>query len=91
MAKERKEREEPLSDDPKYGHMTTGRRDGSKFRFLVSPIGEDGPETPVYSPSRTVNGAMGQRRGQISVEDERQGDGSHHSAKEYRRNERRGG
>lgn len=75
----------------KYGHMTVGRRPGHMFDRLVSPLGEDCGETPVYSPSRTVNGARGQRRGQISEADERQGPGDDRSVREYRRNERRDG
>lgn len=55
-----------------------GHKDGSRFDAMVSPLGEDGAETPVYSPSRTVNGAKGQPRGQ-------------QSEPESRRNERRGG
>jgi len=74
--------------DSKYGHMTTGRKDGHMFDRLVSPLGEDCGETPVYSPSREVTGAQGQRRGQISKADERQGDGrasQSYSAKDQRR------
>lgn len=55
-----------------------GRVDRSRFDALVSPLGEDGAETPVYSPSRPVTGAKGQPRGQASNT-------------ESSRNDRRGG
>jgi hypothetical protein len=71
------------------GHA--GHQSVEDFTFLVSPLGEDGAETPVYSPSREVTGAQGQRRGQISVEDECQGPGNPRSTSEFARNERRRG
>jgi hypothetical protein len=43
-----------------------GRHEVGEFDKLVSPMGEDEAMTPVYSPSRTVNGAKGQPRGQAS-------------------------
>lgn len=69
----------------------TGHESVENFQHLVSPLGQDGAETPVFSPSRTVKGARGQRRGQISVEDEVQGPGNPSSITEFRRSERRGG
>jgi len=78
------------SDNGRWGNMKPVRRSAHLFDRLVSPLGEDCQETPVYSPSRTVNGAMGQRRGQIGVADERQGPGGS-SGSESRRNDRRGG
>ena len=72
----------------KWGWNSPGRKDGSLFDRLVSPLGEDCQETPVYSPSREVKGAMGQKRGQISEADERQGPGGasrSFSAREQRR------
>lgn len=55
-----------------------GRHSAADFDKLVSPLGENCEETPVYSPSRPVNGARGQREGRAS-------------RTEYARNERRGG
>ncbi len=75
----------------RFVDLKPGKASGHLFDRLVSPLGEDCAETPVYSPSREVKGAMGQRRGQISEADERQGDGAASSRSEYRRNERRGG
>lgn len=43
-----------------------GRREVSTFDRLVSPLGEDAAETPVYSPSKPVTGAKGQPRSQAS-------------------------
>jgi len=48
------------------GFKGPGRRSTATFRSLVSPLGEDAAETLVYSPSRTVEGAKGQPRGQTS-------------------------
>jgi len=62
----------------KWGSMRPGRRNVSDFSKLVSPLGENGAETPVYSPSRPVTGAKGQPQGQASQT-------------ESARNERRGG
>jgi hypothetical protein len=50
----------------KWGSMRPGRRSIANFSRLVSPLGEDGAETPVYSPSRPVSGAKGQPQGQAS-------------------------
>jgi hypothetical protein len=59
----------------------TGRHEVSEFDRLVSPLGEDAAETPVYSPSKTVNGAKGQPgiaprlQGAYAKELRRQGNG----------------
>lgn len=53
------------------------KRHQAKFDHLVSPLGEDEKQTPVYSPSRPVTGAKGQPVGQASqsssAKDQRRG------------------
>lgn len=65
-------------ENGKWGNLRPGRRSAHRFDRLVSPLGEDCIETPVYSPSSTVEGAKGQKRGVAS-------------RSESARNERRGG
>ena len=43
-----------------------GRRAADRFTYLVSPLGENVEQTPTYSPSRPVDGAKGQGKGQAS-------------------------
>ncbi len=52
---------------------------GDRFRHLVSPLGHDGAETPLYSPDGEVGHELAE--------------GPHEppEPKEYRKNERRGG
>lgn len=57
---------ESFSDNGKWGNLRPGRRSAHQFTHLVSPLGEDCIETPVYSPSTTVNGARGQKQGRAS-------------------------
>ncbi len=76
--------------DSRWGHMRPGRRSADPFSKLVSPLGEDAAETPVYSPSREVKGAKGQPRRQLSEPEERRGDRDVGQTN-YRRDERRGG
>lgn len=48
---------------PEWGNLKPGRGSARTFEYTVSPVGEDAEQTPVYSPSRTVTGAKGQRPG----------------------------
>lgn len=63
--------------DAQAGYWDMKRRTSTDFDRLVSPLGEDVEETPVYSPSRTVNGARGQPTGRASraesAKDQRRG------------------
>lgn len=68
-----------------------GHSSAADFEYLVSPLGTDGAETPRYSPSRAVNSARAQRRGEISLLDKRQGPGDPASITESRRNDLREG
>lgn len=64
--------------DSKWGNMRPGRKDGSRFSKLVSPLGANGAETPAYTPSHEVTGAAPQGNGSAS-------------RSESSRNDRRGG
>ena len=69
----------PDSSDKKWGTaFRPGRHSAHEFDKLVSPLGENCSETPVYSPSKAVTGAKGQKQGRASQT-------------EYAKNERRGG
>ena len=47
-----------MAEDRQAGYWNT-RPKAHAFDRLVSPLGEDMEETPVYSPSKPVTGARG--------------------------------
>lgn len=54
-----------------------GRTSRPTFDHLISPLGQDGGETPRYSPSEAVDGAKGKAaqptRGPESLRNDRRG------------------